>query len=163
MTIGLKQVIKMKKSIATAVTALLLAQNPLFLFAAENATVKSVRVSAESVYIETDRPVQYKAFTTEQPSRLVLELMDSRLQTLQEIPVNGRSLSKVRTGQFQTSPVSISRVVMDLTQKSVYEITRKGTELVVIFGARAAKPAAPAVKDSPSSVPAGVKVIPPAA
>ena len=153
----------MKKSIATAVTALLLVQNPLFLFAAENATVKSVRVSAESVYIETDKPVQYKAFTTEQPSRLVLELMDSRLQTLQEIPVNGRSLSKVRTGQFQTSPVSISRVVMDLTQKSVYEITRKGTELVVIFGARAAKPAAPAVKDSPSSVPAGVKVIPPAA
>ena len=156
------QVTKMKKSIATAVTALLLAQNPLFLFAAENATVKSVRVSAESVYIETDRPVQYKAFTTEQPSRLVVELMDSRLKTLQEIPVNGRSLTKVRTGQFQTSPVSISRVVMDLTQKSVYEITRKGTELVVMFGARAAKPAAPAVKDSPASVPAGVKVIPPA-
>ncbi|MDP2865956.1 MAG: AMIN domain-containing protein [Elusimicrobiota bacterium] len=152
----------MKKSIATAVTALLLVQNPLFLFAAENATVKAVRVSAESVYIETDRPVQYKAFTTEQPSRLVLELMDSRLQTLQEIPVNGRSLTRVRTGQFQTSPVSISRVVMDLTQKSVYEITRKGAELVVMFGARAAKPAVPAVKDSPASVPAGVKVIAPA-
>lgn len=152
----------MKKFITAAVTALLLAQNPLFLFAAESATVKSVRVSAESVYIETDRPVQYKAFTTEQPSRLVLELMDSRLKTLQEIPVNGRSLSRVRTGQFQTSPVSISRVVMDLTQKSVYEITRKGTELVVMFGARAAKPSAPGVKDSPASAPETVKVISPA-
>lgn len=151
----------MKKSIAAAVTALLLAQNPLFLFAAETATVRSVRVSAESVYIDTDRPVQYKAFTTEQPSRLVLELMDSKLKTLQEIPVNGRSLTKVRTGQFQTSPVSISRVVMDLTQKTVYEISRKGNELVVIFGARAAKPSAPAIKDSPASVPAGVKVISP--
>ncbi len=151
----------MKKSIAAVVTALLLAQNPLFLFAAENATVKSVRVSAESVYIETDRPVQYKAFTTEQPSRLVLELLDSRLKTLQEIPVNGRYLTKVRTGQFQTSPVGISRVVMDLTQKSVYEITRKGAELVVMFGARAAKPAVPAVKDSPAAAPAGVKVIAP--
>ncbi|MDP2866564.1 MAG: hypothetical protein Q8O90_09990, partial [Elusimicrobiota bacterium] len=72
----------MKKSIAAAVTALLLVQNPLFLFAVENATVKAIRVSAESVYIDADRPMQYKAFTTEQPSRLVLELLDSKLKTL---------------------------------------------------------------------------------
>jgi len=151
----------MKKFVTTIVTALILGQNSALVFAVENATVQSVRVSAESVYINTDRPVQYKAFTTEQPPRLVMELMDSKLKTLQEIPVNGRMLSKVRTGQFQTSPVSISRVVMDLSQKTAYEITRKGTELVVIFGARAAKAAAPAVKDALAAVPAGVKVIVP--
>ncbi|MDD5209246.1 MAG: AMIN domain-containing protein [Elusimicrobiales bacterium] len=151
----------MKKFIATALTGLLLGQNPLVLFAVENATVKSVRVSAESVYIDTDKPVQYKAFTTENPSRLVLELMDSKLKTLQEIPVNGRSLTKVRTGQFKDTPVSISRVVMDLTQKTVYEISRKGTELVVMFGARSQNPARPSIKDSPAAVPAGVKVIAP--
>lgn len=155
--------IKMKKFIAAAVTALLLGQNPALAFAVENATVKSVRVSAENVYIDTDRPVQYKAFTTEEPSRLVLELLDSKLKTLQEIPVNGRSLTKVRTGQFQTSPVSISRIVMDLSRKTAYEITRKGTELVVMFGARAQKPAAPSVKDAPAAVPSGVKIIVPEA
>ncbi len=151
----------MKKFIATALTGLFLAQNPLLLFAVENATVKSVRVSAESVYIDTDKPVQYKAFTTENPSRLVLELMDSKLKTLQEIPVNGRSLVKVRTGQFKDSPVSVSRVVMELTQKTVYEISRKGTELVVMFGASSRKPASPSIKDSPAAVPAGVKIIAP--
>ena len=153
--------LKMKKFMAAAVTALLLGQNPALIFAAENATVQSVRVSAESVYIATDRPVQYKAFTTERPPRLVLELLDSRLKTLQEIPVNGRALTKVRTGQFQDSPVSISRVVMDLSQKTAYEITRKGAELVVMFGERARKPAAPEVKDAPAALPAGVKVIVP--
>lgn len=153
----------MKKFMATAVTALLLGQNPVLAFAVENALVQSVRVSAESVYIATDRPVQYKAFTTDQPPRLVLELMDSKLKTLQEIPVNGRSLTKVRTGQFQTSPVSISRIVMDLSQKTAYEIVRKGTELVVMFGVRSQKPAVPAVKDSPAAVPAGVRVIAPEA
>ncbi|MEK7722631.1 MAG: AMIN domain-containing protein, partial [Elusimicrobiota bacterium] len=150
----------MKKLTATAMTALLLGQNPALLFAVENATVQSVRVSAENVYITTDRPVRYKAFTTEQPARLVLELLDSKLKTLQDIPVNGLSLARVRTGQFQTSPVSISRVVMDLSQKTVYEITRKGTELAVMFGARARKPAVP-VKDSPAAAPAGIEVIVP--
>ncbi|HAN05624.1 MAG TPA: hypothetical protein DCW72_03185 [Elusimicrobia bacterium] len=149
----------MKKFTAIAVTALLLGQNPAIAFAAEAATVKSVRVSANSVYIATDRPVEYKSFTTADPDRLVVELMDARLKTLQDIPVNGSALLKVRTGQFQTSPVSISRVVMDLSQKTAYEIVRKGSELVVMFGGRA--PAA--VKDAPAAAvqPAAVKVIAP--
>lgn len=151
----------MKKFMAAALTALLVGNNPLLVFAAENATVKSVRVSAESVYITTDRPVQYKSFTTETPPRLVVELQDSRLKTLQEIPVNGSALSRVRTGQFQPA---VSRVVMDLTQKTAYEITRKGNELVVMFGARKAA-AAPAVKDAPAAAPApaSAKVIAPTA
>ena len=118
----------MKKFMAAALTALLLGNNPLLVFAAESATVKSVRVSAENVYIATDRPVEYKSFTTETPPRLVVELQDSRLKTLQEIPVNGSALRRVRTGQFQPA---VSRVVMDLAQKTAYEITRKGNELVV--------------------------------
>ena len=144
-----------------AVTALLLGQNPALVMAAENATVQSVRVSADSVYIATDKPVQYKAFTMEHPPKLVLELMDAKMKTLQEIPVNGGALRRVRTGQFQTSPVSIYRIVMDLTQKTVYQITRKGTELVVMLGARTAAAQTPAVKDTPADVPAGVKVIVP--
>lgn len=151
----------MKKFIAASITAALLGQNPALVLAVENATVKSVRVSADSVYIATDKPVEYKAFTTDQPPRLVLELMDAKLKTLQEIPAGGAALRKVRTGQFQTSPVSISRVVMDLSQKTAYEITRKGSELIVMFNARAQRPAAPAVKDAPAAAQQKVKVISP--
>ncbi len=151
----------MKKFTTIFVTALLLGQNPALVFAVEAATVKSVRVSGDSVYIATDRPVQYKTFTMEHPSKLVLELMDARMQTLQEIPVNGAALRKVRTGQFKTSPVSVSRVVMELSQKTAYEITRKGSELIVMLGARPVPAARPAVKDTPAEIPAGVTVISP--
>ncbi len=147
----------MKKFIAATAAALLVGQNPVLLFAAENATVKAVRVSAGSVYIDADRPVQYKAFTQDQPPKLILELMDSRMQTLQDIPVGSGNLIKVRTGQFRTEPVSISRVVMDLSAKTAYEITRKGNELVVMLGQHKAAQA-PQVKDAPAEP---VKVITP--
>ena len=147
----------MKKFIAAFAAALLVGQNPVLLFAVENATVKAVRVSAGSVYIDADRPVEYKAFTQEQPPKLILELMDSRMQTLQDSPVGSGNLIKVRTGQFRTEPVSISRVVMDLSAKTAYEITRKGNELIVMLGQH--KPAAaPQIKDAPAEP---VKVITP--
>ncbi len=147
----------MKKTTALAALAALLGQNPVLLSAAQNATVQSVRVSADSVYIATDRPVQYKVFTMDDPPKLVVELLDAKMKTLQEIPVNGPALLKVRTGQFKTSPVSVSRVVMDLPRKTAYEITRKGTELIIMLGARRA----PALKDTPAE-PSGAKLIPPA-
>jgi len=140
----------MKKFIAATLTAALLGPNPALVLAVENATVKSVRVSADSVYIATDRPVEYKAFTAEEPPRLVLELLDSRLKTLQEIPVGGATLRKVRTGQFQTTPSSISRVMTELSQKTAYELTRQRPELAVLFTANAPPPAPPAVTDPPS-------------
>ncbi|MCX5791817.1 MAG: AMIN domain-containing protein [Elusimicrobia bacterium] len=151
----------MKQITAFSLAALLLLQNSPLLFALEAATVNSVEVSAESVYIATDRPVEYKTISLDAPPRLVLELQDSKMKTLQDIPVNGTVLRKVRTGQFKKEP-SVARVVMELTEKTVYEITRKGTELIVMFGARPAPYSAP-VKDAPAAVPAaGIKVIPPA-
>jgi hypothetical protein len=48
---------------------------------------------------------------------------------------------------------------MDLSQKTAYEITRKGAELIVMLGARPAP--RPAVKDAPAALPAGVTVISP--
>ncbi len=153
----------MKKFIALAAAAAFFSQNVPLAYAVENATVKSVRVSADSVYIATDRPVQYKAFTMDKPPKLVVELLDSRLQTLQEIPVSRGALRKVRTGQYRTSPSSVSRVVMDLASRTAYEITRKGSELIVTLGARPAPRPAQAVKDAPAAaaVSAGVTVIPP--
>ena len=126
----------MKKMTVLIITALFLAQNPVFIYAAENVLVESVRVSAESVYITTDKPVKYKAFMMSQSPTLVVELDDARLKTLQEIPVNGVFIRKVTTGQFKTSPSSVARVVLELTQKAVYDITQKGTELAVVIGGK---------------------------
>ncbi|MCX5784326.1 MAG: AMIN domain-containing protein [Elusimicrobia bacterium] len=151
----------MKKPLSLLVMAVFLTQNLPVLYAVENATVKSVRVSAESVYIATDKPVKYRAFIMGTPPKLVVELMGARLKTLEDIPVNGSLLKRVRTGQFQTSPVSISRVVLELSQKAAYEITREGEELVVMLGGRPAQ-AKPAVKDTQGgAAPAGVTVITP--
>ena len=77
-----------------------LAQNSMILCAAiTEATVKSVRVSAESVYIRTDKPVKYKVFMISNPPKIVLDLMNTRLKTLEEIPARGTFLKRVRTGQ----------------------------------------------------------------
>ena len=151
----------MKQTTAFFLAALLLLQNFPLLYALEAATVSSVKVSEDSVSVTTDRPVEYKVLSLNAPPRVVLELQDARMRTLQDIPVNGSVLRKVRTGQFKKEP-SVSRVVMELTQRTAYEITRRGSELVVMFGARPALPA-PAVKDAPAAVPAaGIKIIPPA-
>ena len=149
----------MRKITAFAISALLLLQNTPVLYALEAATVKSVRVSADSVYITTDRPVEYKTFTLGQPPKLVLEIPNSKMGTLQEIPANGALLRRVRTGQFQVNP-SVSRVVMELTRKAAFEITRRGTELIVMLGERAQRPD---VKDAPGAPQAnqGIRVISP--
>lgn len=139
----------MKRITAFCAAAMMLLQNTPVLYALEVATVRSVRVSADSVYIATDRQVEYKTMTMDSPPRLVLELQNTKLRTLQDIPVGGDTLRKVRTGQFKTDPVSVSRVVMELSQRTAYEITRKGEELVVMFGARRA-----AVHDAPAPAPA---------
>ena len=79
----------MKKALSVLITAVFFMQDLPVLYAIENATIKSVRVSSESVYITTDKPLQYKAFTMGRPPKLVLELKDTRLKTLEDIPVNG--------------------------------------------------------------------------
>ena len=149
----------MKKTTVLIITTLFLAQNPVFIYAAENALVESVRVNSESVYITTDKPVKYKAFMMRQPAKLVVELSDSRLKTLAEIPVNGTFLKKVLTEQYKTSPTGVARVILELTRETVYKITQKGSELLVVIGAEK-----PALKNPPAvAVPdaEGVKIITP--
>ncbi len=126
----------MKKISALTLAALFLAQNPVFVYAAETVMVESVRVSAESVYITTDKPVKYKVFQVSQPPKVVVELENAKLKTLEEIPVNSTFIARVRTGQYKTSPVSVARIVLELTRKSVYDITQKGNELVVVLGGK---------------------------
>ncbi|HNW43324.1 MAG TPA: AMIN domain-containing protein [Elusimicrobiales bacterium] len=152
----------MKKMTIFTLAAALLLQNLPPLSAAQTATVSSVEVADGSVLITADRPVEYKAFTMESPFRLVLDLQDAKMRTLQEIPVSGSNLRKVRTSQFKSAPGGVSRVVMELAQRSAHEITRRGPELVISFGAHSS---GAQVKDAPAAPAAApvVKIIPPAA
>lgn len=126
----------MRKTVSLLMSFAFFVQSTSILSAVEPATVESVRVSAESVYIKTSKPVDYKAFMLSKPPKLVLDLKNARLKTLQEIPVGGTFLRKVRTGQYQREPVSISRIVMELSQKAAYDILEKSGELVVIIGGK---------------------------
>ena len=118
------------------ISTFFLAQNPMILWALEEAVVKSVRVSAESVYIKTDRPVKYKAFMVSSPPKIVVDLLDSRLKTLEEIPARGTFLKKVRTGQYKSAPQGISRIVLELSQKVAYDVAKKGNEIIVVVGGK---------------------------
>ncbi len=151
----------MKKITALTLTGLFLAQNPVFLYAAETAMVESVRVSGESVYITTDKPVKYKVFPVSSPRKLVVELENAKLKTLEEIPVNGVFISRVRTGQFKTSPVSVARIVLELAQKGAHDITQKGNELVVVMGGKLAEKPSGQKAAAPAAASAPAKVIPP--
>ena len=132
------------------ISTFFLAQNPMILWALEEAVVKSVRVSAESVYIKTDRPVKYKAFMVSSPPKIVVDLLDSRLKTLEEIPARGTFLKKVRTGQYKSAPQSISRIVLELSQKVAYDVAQKGNEIIVVVGGKLFNKKAKK-KDSPNA------------
>ena len=137
-----------------------LTQNSMILCAAINdATVKSVRVSAESVYIRTDKPVEHKAFMVSNPPKIVVDLMNTKLKTLEEIPARGTFLKRVRTGQYKTQPNSISRIVLELSQKIAYDVVKKGNDIMIVLGGKVFKKKAKK-KDSPN-IKKSVKVIVP--
>jgi len=111
-------------------------QNAPFVFALHQAMVESVRVSSESVYIRTSKPVDYKAFMVSRPPKVVVDLKNATLKTLQEIPAKGTFLKRVRTGQYQRKPLSIARIVLELSQKAAYDVIKKGNEIIVVVGGK---------------------------
>ncbi|MBI4656006.1 MAG: type IV pilus secretin PilQ [Elusimicrobia bacterium] len=83
------------------------------------------------------------------PPKIVVEIPDSRLKVLEEIPSTGSLLKRVRTGQYQTKPTGVSRIVLELSQKAAYDITAKGNEIIVVVGGKLFKSKFP-VKDAPA-------------
>lgn len=132
------------------ISTFFMAQNSVILWALDEAIVKSVRVSAESVYIKTDRPVKHKAFMVSSPPKIVVDLLGSKLKTLEEIPARGTFLKKVRTGQYKSAPQGISRIVLELSQKVAYDIVTRGNEIIVVVGGKLFNKKAKK-KDSPST------------
>lgn len=89
------------------------------------------------VRLTGDGQLEYKAFRLENPSRLVIDLTGVRNAVKRSnVNVDGDIVERVRVAQFQSVP-PVARVVVDLNQKSSYDIRSEGEDLRISFGSAA--------------------------
>lgn len=102
------------------------------------------------VRISGDGALSYKAFTLENPSRVVIDFSGVKSAVAKpNIAMNDAVVKRVRIGQFATTPNPVARVVLDLAARSPYRISEEGDAIRVVFGDVSAIAAAP---PSPSNV-----------
>ena len=95
-----------------------------------------------SVRVEGEGPLEVRAARVQDPDRLVLDFMGTRLAVRKTvIPGVSAPVRGVRLGQFRPD---VARVVIDLTGASPYQISRDGLAVVVSFETAAQSPAASA-------------------
>jgi len=148
----------MKKTISLIISLLLLnLQSPL-LFAAESTTVQGIDVAPDSVQVKLDKPAQYDTFVTADPPRIVLELFNTKLKAAdaKKTESTGKFLKSITAEQYQSSPLQVARVVLQLAEKAAYDVISVGNTVSVMLkpssdsAQTAAKPAA----EKPAAVPA---------
>lgn len=129
------------KTLSAAALALWLGFEPLSPLWAQSAqgsqdavTVDDVVVGPDTVTIKLSDQVKFKSFLTQQPPRLVIELLGADYQAAKKVPGQGQFLKSVRGGQFQPEPSPVSRVVLDLNQIPGYQVSQKDNDLVVTLG-----------------------------
>lgn len=108
-----------------------------------NATeVRDIRVDQNSVGVDVilvgNGSFQYDVFELSNPNRLVVDLKAVGIAPGVKNVVNSGSdlFSKVRLGQYQTSP-KVARAVIDLRKKVPYSVSAEGTELRIQLGEKA--------------------------
>ncbi|MEK9145957.1 MAG: AMIN domain-containing protein, partial [Elusimicrobiota bacterium] len=122
--------------------------------------LESVEVGPDSVSLQLSEQVRFTPTVTANPPRLILELsgVEHRAKAkLQE--GQGRFLKKVRSGQFQKTPL-LSRIVLDLSKPVGYQAKWEGSRLVLSLqgGAEPAAAAAPPPAPKPAVKTIEVKV-----
>jgi type IV pilus assembly protein PilQ len=87
------------------------------------------------VELKSDRPLTVRAFTLPEPRRLVLDLegVINRVNR-QLMPINSPLVRQLRVAQFQTTPVPITRVVVDLKSDASYSVDATGSGATVLVG-----------------------------
>jgi N-acetylmuramoyl-L-alanine amidase len=76
--------------------------------------------------IVADNPVEYKTFTLDNPDRMVIDIMDSIVDTdFEAKEINKGDIIRVRIGQFSSEP-SIVRVVVDLKDQKKAKVVQSG-------------------------------------
>lgn len=84
------------------------------------------------VTVEADWALVYRAFTLNDPPRLVVDF-DNVTHGLDRgvLPVGGRVLERIRSSQFAVSPIPVVRLVFDLKQLVPYRIEPQARGVVV--------------------------------
>ena len=92
------------------------------------------------VQIATDGEASYSAFKLDKPARVVIDLAGIKDKLAKNtIAVDNSIVKRIRASQFKPE---ITRVVLDLSEATAYNISKSGDRLRVTFG-EAAKGAAP--------------------
>lgn len=120
-------------------------------------------LSDGTVSISGDGEFEFSSFRLDNPERFVIDLqgVTNAANSATLPPAEGGPVLRVRTAQFKTSPLPVSRVVFDLSGPAVPEIDRSSTGLRVRFmvGTRLAKswPTSPSEREAPQDDPVAVR------
>jgi AMIN domain-containing protein len=87
------------------------------------------------VRIPGDRPLTYRAYTLDDPPRLVLDLDNASHDPVPRV-IDGKGpvLARIRSAQFQVTPTRSVRVVFDLRRAAPFWVEPDGDALVVHLG-----------------------------
>jgi len=121
-------------------------------------TLKTIETSgagpAMEVRLATDGDVAYNAFKLEKPSRVVIDLTGvSDKLAKNVINVSDPVVKRIRVSQFKSAPEAVTRVVLDVDEKSTYHVTKAGDALRITFGDSSAVAVTPAVTPAPAPQP----------
>lgn len=122
----------MKKIISFLVIFSFLLPQSGILYALDNVNLEGVKVSADGIYIKTDKEAKYKTYEMNNPYKLIIDLENAKVKTIQDLPVSSNYVKRVKTGQYSTNP-DIARVVVELSQKIAYDIIKKTGNIIVLF------------------------------
>lgn len=101
--------------------------------------------AAMEVRLATDGDVTYNAFKLEKPSRVVIDLSGVNDKLARNIiNVSDPVLKRIRVSQFKSAPDAVTRVVLDVDEKTTYRVTKAGDALHITFGDSPAVIATPA-------------------
>ena len=121
-----------RRAMALLLAAALAAPTPALAQQAEKALLEGVEAGSDKVSIHLSRPAQFNAFTTAEPPRLVVELLNTEFEGASQVAEGkGRFLEKVRSGQYQREPSPIARVVLYLKELVSYRARWEGPRLDV--------------------------------
>ncbi|MDD4005493.1 MAG: type IV pilus secretin PilQ [Elusimicrobiaceae bacterium] len=135
----------MRKTIAVIMSVLFQAGLVAPLFAAEGAVrLEKIIATKDSVLIKTAAPVQYDTFSAKEPAKIVIELLNSELNSGLEkvVPVKGagRFIRAVTVEQYQVKPIKICRVTLELNRNAAYNAVAKGNAVAVFLSDAPAEP-----------------------
>ncbi|HEX7679367.1 MAG TPA: type IV pilus secretin PilQ, partial [Thermoanaerobaculia bacterium] len=110
--------------------------------------------AAMEVRLATDGDVAYNAFKLEKPSRVVIDLNGVNDKLVKNvINVSDPVVKRIRVSQFKGAPDAVTRVVLDIDEKTGYHVTKSGDALRITFGEAPAMAATPMPTPTPTPMP----------